>query len=297
MVIFVIIFVGIICQKRRMLNSEQIEGFEIFLFKIAMPCFLFTSTLQHDLAALLDTKYIIGYLLTFLIIAGIVSLCMYRANTASALCIKILASGYVNTAIYALPIITFLLKDPRAGILGNLVQVIFIQSIFIILLNFMRHKETSTVKKLISIFSTPMIVMPVVGLFCNYWNISLPSIITEAVQNVGAGASSIALFTFGLTLGGIKIRKEIFNKDLLPIIIIKNIIHPLVAFCIGNYLLHLDSYWLSALVIATSAPTGFIVYFIAKQFYIETVLVKRVVAISSMSSLVSLVVITLILWQ
>ncbi len=297
LVIFVIIFIGVISQRRKIFNPVQIEGFELFLFKIAMPCFLFSSTLQHDLTALLDIKYIISYFLTFLVIAGIVSVSIYRTSTASVLCIKILASGYVNTAIYALPIITFLLKDPTAGILGNLVQIIMIQSIFIVFLNFIHHKEKSTVKKLISIFSTPMILMPVLGLFCNYWQINLPTIIIQAIQNIGGAASSIALFTFGLTLSGIKINKEIFDKDLLLIIFIKNIMHPLIAFCIGNYILHLESYWLSALVIAASGPTAFIIYFIAKQFHIETVLMKRVVAISSMSSLVSLVVITLILWE
>jgi len=297
LVIFVIILVGVICQRRRVLNHIQIEGFEIFLFKIAMPCFLFTATLQHDLAALLHTQYIISYLLTFLVVMGVVFLFFYRVNTASVLCVKILASGYVNTAIYVLPIITFLLKDPTAGVLGNLIQVIIIQSVFIVILNFIHHKEKSTLKKLISILSTPMISMPVIGLFCNYWQIHLPTVITQAVQNVGGGASSIALFTFGLTLGGIKISKEIFDKDLLLIIFIKNIMHPLIAFCIGNYILHLEGYWLNALVIATSGPTGFIVYFIAKQFRIEPDLMKKVVAISSMSSLVSLVVITLILWK
>ena len=142
LVIFVIIFIGVISQRRKIFNPVQIEGFELFLFKIAMPCFLFSSTLQHDLTALLDIKYIISYFLTFLVIAGIVSVSIYRTSTASVLCIKILASGYVNTAIYALPIITFLLKDPTAGILGNLVQIIMIQSIFIVLLNFIHHKET-----------------------------------------------------------------------------------------------------------------------------------------------------------
>jgi len=81
---------------------------------------------------------------------------------------------------------------------------------------------------------------------------------------------------------------------LLLIVFIKNIIHPLVAFFIGNYLFHLDAYWLCSLMIAASAPTAFVVYLIAKQFSTEVDLVKRVVAISSIISLISLGVIILI---
>ena len=75
----------------------------------------------------------------------------------------------------------------------------------------------------------------------------------------------------------------------------KNILHPLVAFYIGSNLLMLDGYWLSSLVIASSAPTAFLVYLMAKQFSTDQHLIKMTVAISSMLSLVSLILIALIL--
>lgn len=289
--IFLIIFLGLICQKRKMLNHGQIEGFEIFLFKVAMPAYLFSSTLKEDLTLLMDLQYTMSYLLTFALLAGLVMIIFYQTDKSSQLCLKILASGYVNAAIYTLPIITFLLQDPTAGVLGNLIQIIIIQSVFIIILNFIHHKEKSIVKKLWSIISMPLIFMPLLGLFCNYWQIELPVIMVNAAQNLGVGAPSLALFTFGLSLGTVSISKKDFDKSLIAILLLKNIIHPIIAFIVGYYIFNLPHYWLYSLLIAASAPTAFLVYIIAKQFAVEQELVKKVVALSSVFSLISLVII------
>lgn len=293
--ILLIIFIGIICQRKKIFDTKQIEGFEIFLFKIAMPAYLFTSTLHHDFAALINVPYICSYLLSFIIIMMMVYLYFYKTDTSSTLCIKVLASGYVNAAIFTLPVITFLLGDPVAGILGNVLQVLLIQSFFITILSLINHKEKSLGKRLLTAISTPLIFMPSLGLLFNYFEFIPNTVITSSIQNLGIGASGFALFTFGLTLGSIKLIKEDFSSNLLVIVFIKNIIHPFVSFIIGKYIVHLEGYWLYSLIIATSAPTAFVVYLISKQFSIEAELVKKVVAITSILSLASLIFIAIML--
>lgn len=293
-VIFAIMLVGIICTKKKILNANQIEGFEAFLFKIAMPCYLFTSTLHHDFAQLLYTPYIYSYLLSFFAVATVAILC-FSKEAPPTVCIKILASGYVNTSIYALPVMTFLLGDPTAGILGNLIQVLLIQSLFITILSFIKHKEKSIVEKFLTAIFTPLIIMPLAGLLCNSLQFSPPTILTTVTQNLGNGASSIALFTFGLVLGGLKISKEDLSRDLLLTIFLKNIFHPMIAFFIGKYLFSLDKYWFISLLIATSAPTAFVIYLLAKQFSIEQNLIKKTVAVSSLLSLILLIFIALLI--
>jgi|GEM_PF-985003 malonate transporter and related proteins len=295
LVILAIIFVGILCERRKFISHNQIEGFEIYLFKIAMPCYLFSSILRHDLATLIQPQYIFGYLCSFFAIALIIFCYFYRKGNLSSITLKILSSVYVNTAIYVLPIITFLLGDPIAGVIGNLAQVLLIQPVFIAILSFINHKEKSIVSRIIAVISAPLVAMPIIGLLFNYLHFTPPEIIYSVIEIFGNGASSIALFVFGLTLGAIKISKEDLSKDLLFIVFIKNFMHPLIAFYIGKYIFSLDGYWLNSLVICASAPPAFIVYLIAKQFSSEKDLVKKIIAISSVVSLVSLVIIILML--
>lgn len=291
LVILSIIGFGVFCQKKKILNENQIEGFEIFLFKIAIPCYLFASTVNNDLTVLLDVDYMLSYAATFLGMAIIMTLIFYKKQTAKEICIHILSSAYVNAAIYVLPVITFLLRDPTAGILGNLVQVVCLQPIMVTILSYISHKDKSISKTFKTILTTPLIMFPVVGLTCNYFDLIPPIVFTGVIQSLGDGASSIALFSFGLTLASVGLNKQFLNKKLAAIVIAKNILHPLVAFLVGKYIFQLESYWLYSLVIATSAPTAFVIYIIAKNFGVEPEAVKRVVAISSMMSLISLVLI------
>jgi malonate transporter len=293
LVIFTTIGLGVFCQRRNVFTATQIEGFEVFLFKIIIPCYLFSATVNYDIATLLDTKYISSYLISFSIIALIIIIFYHKQDSLSKTCVRILASSYVNSAIYALPIITFLLGDPKAAILSNLVQVIIIQSIFITILSFIHHREKSVMQRLLISFSSPIVIMPILGLLCNQFQLQPPSFLTIVIKNLSDGVSGLALIAFGLSLGGVSINRKSITKDVMAIVFMKNLLHPILAFTIGRYAFNLDKYWLQALVVVTSAPTGFIIYIIAKQFSFNQDMAKTVVAISSIVSLISLGLIVL----
>lgn len=288
--IFLIILTGIICRKMKILNQTHVEGFEIILFKILTPCYLFSSIIERDLKTLLYLPYACSYLLSFVFVA-IITFLIFNKDDSSFVYIKILASSYTNTAIYSLPVITFLLENPLSAILSNLLQVIIIQSVFLILIGFTTNKKESVIIRLKSLILTPLIIMPILGLLYNYLQISISPLIFQPISTFGNGASSIALFTFGLMVGGISFTRNDINKHLILIVVIKNIAHPIIAYAVGKYIFQLSSYWLTSLVIVTSAPTAFIVYLIAKQFSIDQELVKKVVALSSIASLFSLTLI------
>ncbi|KIE06149.1 hypothetical protein NF27_BK00700 [Candidatus Jidaibacter acanthamoeba] len=292
-IIFVIIALGVICEKRKVFNHSQIEGFELFLFKVGIPCYLFTAVLKYDLSVFLYPDYIYSYLLSFLAMA-LVAACYFHNNSVSQITMKILASGYVNAAIYSIPVITFLFNDPSAAILGNLIQVIIIQTIFVTLLSLLNHHEKSVSKRIFASLSSPLVAMPIIALLLNYFQLQ-PNItsLTDITRNLGNGASGMALFTFGLSLGSVKISKYVLKKELIFIIFTKNILHPIAAFLVGCYVFHLDRYWFYSLIITASAPTAFVVYLIAKQFSIEQEKIKMIVALSSIISLITLTFITL----
>lgn len=294
MKIFFAILLGIFCYRQEVFSKNQIDGFELLLIKIILPSYLFAATYKHDLSALLNTQYIAAYLLTFGVLALIVTALFVKNLSPIAVCMRILAASYVNAGIYTLPIITILLKDPTAAIIGNIIQVILIQPIFMLLLNTFRHKEKSVIKKIFGSVTTPHIMMPIIGISLNYLQAPVPISIVDAISQIGIGASGLALFVFGLTLGATKITAQCLKFDLLSVVLIKNLIHPVVAICIA-YFMNLENYWSNSLIIAASAPTAFVIYLISKQFSTEEELVKKVVALSAVMAIISLVLITMIM--
>src|SRR5476651_2276286 len=98
--IFFIIFIGILCYKKDVFSKAHIEGFEFLLIKIIMPAYLFATTYKHDLSTLLNVRYISSYLISFGFLAIIVASIFMKRIATKEIYIRILASGYVNAAIY-----------------------------------------------------------------------------------------------------------------------------------------------------------------------------------------------------
>jgi malonate transporter and related proteins len=290
-IIYTIILIGFLAGKFKLFNDIQIEGFELFLFKIAIPCYLFNAVLTTNFSQLININYIYSYLLSFLVIAIIITVYFGNCETLSGVCIKILASGYVNAAIYTLPVITFILGDPTAAILGNLIQVVAIQPVFLTILSFIKHREKSIIHRVFKILVNPLVLAPVIAISLHYSKLGPSLAITTVAKYLGNSATSMALFAFGLNINSIKISHIIISKEILVILIAKNILHPLAAILIGRYLFKLENYWLYSLIIAASAPTAFLVYIMAKQFSIQADFIRLIVAVSSFVSLISLIVI------
>ena len=117
---------------------------------------------------------------------------------------------------------------------------------------------------------------------------------SRAISQMGSGASGLALFAFGLHLGATKITAQCLKFDLLSVVLIKSLVHPLVAIFIA-YPMESESHWFNSLVIAASAPTAFVVYLMYKQFSTEEELVKKVVTLISLIATISLVWITMVI--
>lgn len=294
MEIVFILVLGIVCSRRNLFSQNHRDGFEILLFKVVMPSYLFSVTYQDPMDELFHIPFITAYLLSFILLSALIAVVFFKEATPIQLCIRIFSGAYVNTAIYILPIITILLKDPTAAVIANILQATLIQPLFLIILNLLKHKERSMVTKITSVFTTPLILMPILGIAFNVLHVPLPSPLLSGLILLGSGTASLALFTFGLTLGATGISKECLRFDLVGLMIIKTLIHPLIALGIA-FFLKLESYWFQSLLIAASAPTAFVAYLIAKEFAVDEELVKKVVALTSLVATATLFLITVII--
>ena len=292
--IFSVIIFGIFCCRQQIFDDAQIEGFELLLFKIIMPCYLFVSVYESNLSVLMNLNYIVAYLLTFVLMTIIVSAIFFRTKSIIEICIRVLAASYVNAAKYALPIITILFKDPLAGIIGNLVQVLIIQPIFILALNLLSEDNNSVWSRVKGVMSTPLVFMPILGVILNYYHLKFPTAALDAIFQISSSASGLALFSIGLTIGSTPISKKLFKLDLISMVTLKNFVHPAIAAGVATYM-HLSTYWFNSLIIASAAPTAFVVYYLSKQFSAETATIKSEIFLSTILSMIAFIIIALIL--
>lgn len=281
------ILVGYISKTKKIFNDTHVQAFEIFLLKIGMPCYLFSVTLKYEINKLFNVRFLLNLLLTFLITFGL-GLIINRKHSISKFLTFGISSSYSNTSMYTTPVIFFIFGNPIAGVLANLFQVIFVQSSFLIILSFLNSGE-SALQKIKKILSTPLIIMPVLGIFLNYIDFKDQlQYGMNIIENLGKIATGLALFTFGLNFDKVKFDNPRHKKDVLKIIFIKNLVHPIFAFLIGFYIFKLEKYWLVSSVITASAPTAFVIYVIANEYKIDAKIVRTIVVLSSLISIILL---------
>lgn len=281
--ILIIIFFGVII--KRIFNQSQVEGLELFLLKIGIPITLFTFVFKNDLENIFNQSFAVSYLVGFTI-SCLMTISIFYKKNISEISIRTLCGTYANAAIYTMPVMTFILGDPKAAVLGNMLQIILIQPIFITIFSILQKKKCSIFNNIVS---SPIVFMPCFGLLLNYFNVKILPEILEPIEVIAGASAPLSLIVFGMTLGSFKLSRA--NKDIILVSIMKNIIHPSTAFIVGKYFFYLQNYWLKGLLISTAAPTAFVAYLLSKKFSDEGEFVRDAVALTSMVSILTLIII------
>ena len=104
----------------------------------------------------------------------------------------------------------------------------------------------------------------IVGIILNYSGIDVPSVINKPLDIFVSLALPMVLISLGLALGNFKIKENINGAILLTIL--KNFIHPIIAFCLANFLLELDSLFVIIVTLAAALPSGSQSYYFAYRY-------------------------------
>ena len=174
----------------------------------------------------------------------------------------------------------------------GIINMAILQAMAIILLEITttQHKWQQVVYRIFRVLLSPMVVLPITGMLVSHFNIAIPKFIITTTQNIASPISGLSLFTFGLSISnGLTIKREHITHDFISAIVIKSLIHPVVAGLIGYFIFNLSRYWLASTIILTAAPTALVVSFIAKQYDLDSLFVRRVIVVQSVISLVTII--------
>ena len=291
-----VIFIGCVARNIKIFDDHHIRSFETFLFKIAFPCFLFSATTSLDLSAILNIKFIFAYFVTWFA-TFLLAILVHKKNSSLKQTVALsCASSYSNTTLYSVPIIFFLFGNSIAAIIANLLQVMIIQAIMIAILTFFNNKQVEKQNIFLQVIKTPLVFIPFLGLLLNYLQLTgfKNIFLYESIKILGNAGTGMSLFIFGLHCTKIKFHDKLQKIKVIKLVIIKNFLHPFVAFLIGYFLFHLDNYWLKSLIIIASAPTAFLIYVLTNQYQANDESIKISTIISCFTSIITVTLLTFV---
>lgn len=283
--VFLILGAGYFAAWRKIVDEAAIDGVMRFAQNFAVPCLLFRSMSQLDLAQSFDASLLTSFYAGALA-AGAFGYFgarfLFSRPPADALAIAFVAT-FSNTLLLGLPITER--AYGAAALEGNYAIIAlhspFLYALGISLMEMIRSKGEGMAKLALarrvlkSIFLQPLVIGIMTGLAVNLSGLPLPGFASSALDMMVKAAIPAALFGLGGVL--LRYRPEGDMKTIGFVCALTLIIHPAVTFALGKALGLSVDHMRSAVVTAAMAPgvNAFLfanMYGVAKRVAASTVL-------------------------
>ena len=260
---FILIALGFLLSRLRMFPRSLWEGVEKLVYYVLFPPLLFNSVARAELTVSQTSLYLacgVGSMAAGRVLAWIVSKlapadrlteassrqCGYRFNSYIGFAVVLALYGNTGMALFAL-LVGVWVPISNAVAVADLAAA--------------SQSEGSGIKGILkSIFTNPLIIATLAGLFFNVTGLQMPALVTSVFKSLGSASLALALMAIGSGL-----RLEDFRKygKLISLATVERLIAvPAVSFAVGLYF-HLTPVEMGALLSFTALPTANSCYILA----------------------------------
>lgn len=273
---------GFTLQRIRPLDVRSLSAVSLYILS---PALVFVSLYEAEF----DSGYIVILVYMFVLFYVMVILnkilakvFKWKQKTESA---SILATGFMNSGNYGLPVVLFSLGN------AALPYAIFIMVIQSLQNNFFgiyyASRSTSGMSRALkNIMKMPTTYAAILAFIFHYFNTNVPDAIFSTLSMVGDAAIPVMMIMLGMQLGSI-VGLKLDWQVVISGVTLKMIIAPLVAF-LFVLVIDVDPLIAAVLIIISAMPTAATTTMYAIEFDTEPDLVSSITFISTLISIVTL---------
>lgn len=244
LVVFIIIFIGVICYKTNLIDNETNSKLSDILLYLVTPAVIFVSY-QRDFSAdlmegliislvLATVVHVIGILISYIVIrrkrrqTSVVDGIRTKSYVINEnLEVERIASAYANVGFMGIPLVSGIYGSEGVFYVTAYITLfnIFIWTHGVMVMSGSKGLNKTFLKKLIS----PTIISIFVGLLCFVFQIKVPTVVYEALDYVADFNTPLAMLVAGVTIGKSNIIK-VFTRSIRSyyVIFIKLVFVPLI---------------------------------------------------------------------
>lgn len=307
--IFAAVLLGYFCSYFHILGKRATSVLTDFVFFVSLPCMVLYQFSKHSIDKIFNGSYMGVIAVASLSLAAIGAFIGKKIfkQKLSETALTLMSIGQVNTAYLAIPIFLLFFKTVAPVVMVSVFQQLVISSLVLGLIEYDLYKSSKKIQKtgfarLVflkelpkALIKTPIIPASLIGLIFSYNHLSFPSPISYFFDLMGTSAAPLSLFVLGLSLQQDKIsfRDTGIRQQIFTLLFLKNLFHPLLAFCLGKFVFDLSPFWLVTASLMAAMPTARNCALFAQRYGLD---VQRSNTLIVLSTLVSFVVINVILY-
>lgn len=304
--IFAAVLLGYLCSHFHILGKRATGVLTDFVFFVSLPCMVLYQFSKHSIDTIFNGSYMAVIAVASLTLAALGMLVGKKIfkQRLSESALTLMSISQVNTAYLAIPIFLLFFKTVAPVVLVSVFQQLVISSLVLGMIEYDLYKSAKKVGFTHLLFlkeipkallKTPIIMASFVGLVFSYNHLSFPSPIGYFLDLMGTSAAPLSLFVLGLSLQQDKIsfRNGEFKQQIFTLLFLKNLFHPLLAFCLGKFVFHLSPFWLVTATLMAAMPTARNSALFAQRYGLD---VQRANTLIVLSTFTAFVMINLILY-
>ena len=293
LVIFILILVGFVANKKQILPDEALPYITNLLLYVTTPCMIISSIYSKKLTndIFTSTTQIMLGAIAYFIIATF--LCYYLVKFLKLKPKKdwgmfVVAIVTINSGFMGFPITKAIFGNDLfyLMVMHNILLTVYMYGFVPLLLNIgnpIRLKPKSILKSMCNI----CVVSAVLGFLMLIFALKPPAIIDGVIQSLSGATIPISMLIVGMQLGSSNLKAILTNKSLIFINIIAMFIIPIVTFLIVNPMGFLNTDVKAVMIFASAFPTAVAPVAIAQQEGKNAQTLAEAVSLTTFTSLIT----------
>ena len=292
--LYLVILLGRVLRSKGSIAEQTSEQLSTLLYKFFMPAMLFINTAEADILHAAEPKMILFLVVSSIIqvsVVWIVGACFIKSKPILGSLVH--GSYRCGFAFFGISLIKEIFGDSNiASASVFLAATLLLYSFMGVVVLTACGSETnigsfwkSTIGFVKNIMTNPFIVAILLGLPFSLLEISLPTIVTQALNYLGDMSTPIAMLTIGASVSAASIRKNLGLSILGAAW--KAVVTPLIITPIA-VLLGFRDLSLAIIAISAACPTATTTHVLAKGFKCDGDLAANIILLSTAMSVFSM---------
>ncbi len=293
--LLILVLVGAATKKAGILNDDTATKINEVVFKVFLPCMLFSSFFKGESATTSGDFYLycVAALAVFFVIVNVIALALSKEKTARAALAHGMFRG--NTIIYGVPLASGILSESDvAKVVATLGLLVCVANLLGILCVELQLSKGFSFKSVLNIFKNPVIFSTLLGLAFKELGVVLPEVIMSPINTLGVCTTGAAFVVLGATF---TLKSSLKNIRLIAWAnIIRLVVMPAAILGVGMLCFGFKSpVEIVALLCATATPTAVSTAPIARSMGADGDLAGEIVLVSTAASIFTLFVFVFVL--
>jgi malonate transporter len=288
-----VITLGWVLGRRGVFGPDATAVLSRLTFLVATPALLLTTLADSDVGAVFSSALAVtaGSVLGVATVSVLVTGLLWRRSLAD-IAVGALSATYVNAGNLGIPVAAYVLGDAAFLAPVLLLQLLVMAPLGLAVLATGSGSRRSWRTIVTQPFRTPITLACGAGLAMSAWGLELPELAAAPVELLGATAVPAALLAYGLSLhGAARPGSGATRRDVWLVVLLKNVVHPLLAYSLARWAVGLDGLTLLAVTVTAALPTANNVFVYASAYGRSTTLARDGILLTTLLSVPVLLVV------